>query len=748
MAEQKVARIYQPTKNAMQSGQRNSKVWVLEYEPKAAKTIDPLMGWTGTQDMNRQVKLKFPTKDAAIAYAEKHGLAFKLREPRTDLLKSAWLALCLGLVASAAHGDTVEKPLWELSVGAFGTYGPDYPASDEYHWNGIGSPLAVYRGDWLRVGDGSLVSAIAADTPAFTLDISADGAFSADSEDNNARQGMPDLDFLGEVGPKLVLHLLVGRFDNGARLTFDFELPVRAVFSTDLRSVEHVGFVVHPELDWEFDAPGDGFDWDVEISAQWVDEDMAALFYEVEPRFVRPDRPAFQAEGGYLGSSFKVGVNKPLFGDFELTLSGRVESFHGKKVAVVGLGYVGLPLAIAFGKIRETVGFDPKRDRIRDVKQGIDETREVDAADFAKAAHLSFTADASDIADCEIYIVAVPTPVDETRKPDLSALMSASATVGAVLKPGDIVIYESTVYPGATEEECVPVLEETSGLKFNQGFFVGYSPERINPGDKDRRLEHIVKVTSGSTPAVADEVDALYAQVVSAGTHKAPSIKIAEAAKVIENTQRDLNIALINELAQIFGEMGIDTQAVLEAAGTKWNFLPFRPGLVGGHCIGVDPYYLTYKAEQIGHDPNVILAGRAVNDSMGTFVATRFVKAMTQKSIALDGARVLVMGLAFKENCPDIRNTKVIDVVSELQDFGLIVDVHDPWVLPGEAGEEYGLSVIDAPQAGQYDGVILAVAHDQFKMMGASAIRALGKPNHVLYDLKYVLPAGDSDLRL
>ena len=361
---------------------------------------------------------------------------------------------------------------------------------------------------------------------------------------------------------------------------------------------------------------------------------------------------------------------------------------------------------------------------------------------------MSFTTDIDDLRECNCFIVTVPTPIDEHKRPDLQPLIGASQTVGKVLKAGGIVIYESTVYPGCTEEDCVPVLEKLSGLQFNQDFFCGYSPERINPGDKEHRVTTIKKVTSGSTPAVADLVDALYNLIITAGTHKASSIKVAEAAKVIENTQLDVNIALVNELALIFNKMGIDTEAVLQAAGSKWNFLPFRPGLVGGHCIGVDPYYLTHKAESIGYHPEIILAGRRLNDSMGAYVVTHLVKAMTKRRIPVQGARILVMGLTFKENCPDLRNTRVVDIVRELADYDVQVDVFDPWADAGEALREYGIATVERPESFAYDGVIIAVAHRQFKAMGAAAIRRLGKSEHVLYDLKYVLPAVDSDIRL
>jgi UDP-N-acetyl-D-galactosamine dehydrogenase len=419
-----------------------------------------------------------------------------------------------------------------------------------------------------------------------------------------------------------------------------------------------------------------------------------------------------------------------------------------KKIAVIGLGYVGLPLAVEFGKHRLTIGFDINAGRIAELQAGQDRTCEVASEELAQAANLTYTTDVEVIRDARIYIVTVPTPIDAHKQPDLTPLLKASETVGKVLKKGDIVIYESTVYPGATEDDCVPVLERVSGLTFNEDFFCGYSPERINPGDKLHRLTTITKVTAGSTPETAETVDALYASVIKAGTYKVESIRVAEAAKVIENTQRDLNIALVNELAMIFNKMGIDTEAVLKAAGTKWNFLPFRPGLVGGHCIGVDPYYLTHKAEAMGYYPQVILAGRRINDSMGAFVAGEMVKALIRKGLKLKGARVLVMGLTFKENCPDLRNTRVVDVVAELQEYGLEVDVFDPWVDHSEAEQELGINTIRSLQSDVYDGLILAVAHDEFRRMGEANIRRLGRAEHVLYDLKYVLPKHQSDLRL
>lgn len=418
------------------------------------------------------------------------------------------------------------------------------------------------------------------------------------------------------------------------------------------------------------------------------------------------------------------------------------------KIAVIGLGYVGLPLAVEFGKKLPVLGFDVNQKRIDELRSGKDHTLEVGDDELKEAIHLSYTADLNKLKDCNFFIVTVPTPIDESKQPDLTPLRKASDSIAQVLSVGDIVVYESTVFPGATEEVCVPILEAISGLKYNQDFFVGYSPERINPGDKTHRVSTILKVTSGSTSEVADYVDEVYQQVITAGTYKASSIKVAEAAKVIENTQRDVNIALINELALIFNKMGIDTQAVLEAAGTKWNFLPFRPGLVGGHCIGVDPYYLTYKAQAIGYHPEIILAGRRLNDGMGAYVATQLVKAMVKKKIQVEGAKVLILGLSFKENCPDIRNTRIIDIVDELQDYHIEVDVYDPWVDASEVQQEYGIVVKTEPEVGQYDGIILAVAHDQFKSMTADSIRALAKKEHVLYDLKYVLDAEKSDIRL
>ena len=421
---------------------------------------------------------------------------------------------------------------------------------------------------------------------------------------------------------------------------------------------------------------------------------------------------------------------------------------NARRIAVLGLGYVGLPLAVAFGRIGPVLGFDINPARIDALRNGIDATLEVDPEDLTAATGLRFSTDPAELAACDTYIVTVPTPITRGKQPDLGPLLAASETVARVLKPGDLVIYESTVYPGATEEDCVPVLERISGLTFNRDFFAGYSPERINPGDKTHRIADICKVTSGSTPEVADLVDALYARIITAGTHKAESIRVAEAAKVIENTQRDLNIALVNELAMIFGRMDIDTDAVLRAAGTKWNFLPFRPGLVGGHCIGVDPYYLTHKAEAVGHHPQIILAGRRLNDRMGAYVVSQLIKRMTRDGINVGAARVLVMGLTFKENCPDLRNTRVIDIINELQSYGVAVDVHDPHADPAAAEAEYGLSLIDAPQDGFYDAVILAVAHQEYRAFDPAQFRAYGKENSVVFDIKSCLPREASDLRL
>ena len=419
-----------------------------------------------------------------------------------------------------------------------------------------------------------------------------------------------------------------------------------------------------------------------------------------------------------------------------------------KKIALIGLGYVGLPLAVEFGKKSKVVGFDINQSRINELKSGTDSTLETTSQELKEATHLSYTTSLADIKDCTIFIVTVPTPIDKHKKPDLTPLEKSSEAVGTILKKGDIVIYESTVYPGATEEICVPILEQKSGLTFNKDFYCGYSPERINPGDKEHRVTTIKKVTAGSTLEIATEVDELYQEIITAGTHKASSIKVAEAAKVIENTQRDVNIALINELALIFNKLGIDTESVLEAAGTKWNFLPFRPGLVGGHCIGVDPYYLTHKAIEVGYKPEIILAGRRLNDNMGSYVADQVSKLMTKKRIHIVDANILIMGLTFKENCPDLRNTRVVDLVEEFESFNCKVDVYDPWVDKGEAVYEYNIKPIDQPEAGKYDAILLAVAHDEFKALSVEQIKAFGKDNHVLYDIKYLLVSNDSDGRL
>ena len=418
------------------------------------------------------------------------------------------------------------------------------------------------------------------------------------------------------------------------------------------------------------------------------------------------------------------------------------------RIGIVGLGYVGLPLAVEFGKKYPTVGFDIKAERIAELRKGVDSTLECSSEELAEAKKLTLTSNAVDLEPCNFYIVTVPTPIGDSNRPLLTPLKSASRILGRVIKKGDIVVYESTVYPGATEEFCVPILEEEWGLTMNDDFFVGYSPERINPGDKEHRLPSILKVTSGSTPDSADFVNQVYASIIKAGTHKASSIKVAEAAKVIENTQRDVNIALINELAMIFDRVGIDTEEVLIAAGTKWNFLPFRPGLVGGHCIGVDPYYLTYKAQQLGYHPQMILAGRRINDNMSLYVASQVIKLMLKKGIRPSGSRVLVLGLAFKENCPDVRNTKVVDIVKELSSYGASVDVHDPWCDAAEAKHEYDLDLVSTPLKGAYDGVVIAVAHNEFRALGAAGIRAFCKDTSVLYDIKYVLPADQVDDRL
>jgi UDP-N-acetyl-D-galactosamine dehydrogenase len=418
------------------------------------------------------------------------------------------------------------------------------------------------------------------------------------------------------------------------------------------------------------------------------------------------------------------------------------------KLAIIGLGYVGLPLAVEFGKRYDTLGFDIDAARIAALREGRDSTLEVEPAELAASPRLRFSDDVASLRECNVYVVTVPTPIDAAKRPDLSPLVRASETLARVLERGDVVVYESTVYPGCTEEVCVPLLERGSGLVFNRDFFVGYSPERINPGDRQHRLTTIRKVTSGSTPEAADLIDRLYASIIGAGTHRASSIRVAEAAKVIENTQRDLNIALVNELAVLFGKLGIDTLEVLEAAGTKWNFLPFRPGLVGGHCIGVDPYYLTHKAQEIGHHADVILAGRRINDSMGEHVAGEVIRLMARHRINPVGARVLVLGLTFKENCPDLRNTRVVDIVRLLRDYHVEVDVHDPWADAAEARHEYGLDPVAAPQAGRYDAVVIAVAHRQFALLGAAGIRALVRDGGVVYDIKGVLPRAAVDGRL
>jgi len=419
-----------------------------------------------------------------------------------------------------------------------------------------------------------------------------------------------------------------------------------------------------------------------------------------------------------------------------------------KRIALIGLGYVGLPLAIEFGKKYEVVGFDINEDRINALNNGLDKTLETTEKELKDAVHLSYTTNVDDIKDCTIFIITVPTPIDKHRRPDLTPLEQSSAAVGSILKKGDIVIYESTVYPGATEDVCVPILEQQSGLIFNKDFYCGYSPERINPGDKEHRITTIKKVTSGSTPWIATEIDELYQEIITAGTHKASSIKVAEAAKVIENTQRDVNIALINELAIIFNKLDIDTELVLEAAGTKWNFLPFRPGLVGGHCIGVDPYYLTHKALEVGYNPEIILAGRRLNDSMGGYVVGQLVKAMLKRRIQVEASRILIMGFAFKENCPDMRNTRVMDVIDELKDYNCCVEIYDPWVNREDAYLEYGVSLCKEPRNNYYDAIVLAVAHEQFIALGTDGIRKLTKPDCVIYDLKYILHHEDSDLRL
>lgn len=425
-----------------------------------------------------------------------------------------------------------------------------------------------------------------------------------------------------------------------------------------------------------------------------------------------------------------------------------LHSLKNVNLGLIGLGYVGLPLAVEFGKKYPTLGFDINSKRIEELKQGHDFTLEVSTEELADSALISYSANVDDLKNCNVYIVTVPTPIDNHKQPDLTPLVKASAMLAKVMNKGDIVIYESTVYPGATEEVCLPEIERNCQLVFNRDFFAGYSPERINPGDKEHRVTNILKVTSGSTPEIADFIDSLYKSIITAGTYKASSIQVAEAAKVIENTQRDLNIALINELAVIFNKLNIDTEEVLKAAGTKWNFLPFRPGLVGGHCIGVDPYYLTHKAQAIGYNPEVILAGRRINDSMGEYVVSQLVKTMLKRKLPVNGANVLVMGLTFKENCPDVRNTKIVDIVTELGEFDVNVDVFDPWVNPEEAKHEYDIALISAPKQGHYDAVIFAVAHHQFKALSAKEIKAMMKKDHVIYDLKYMLDRELADIRL
>ncbi len=418
------------------------------------------------------------------------------------------------------------------------------------------------------------------------------------------------------------------------------------------------------------------------------------------------------------------------------------------KLVVIGLGYVGLPLAVEFGRKFQTTGFDINQSRVDELLKGVDRTLETSSEDLSSSSFLRFTTNKKDIIGADVYIVTVPTPIDDSYHPDLTPLEKASSLLGEVIKKESIVIYESTVYPGCTEEVCIPIIERVSGLKFNKDFFAGYSPERINPGDKERKLTNIIKITSGSTPKTTDFVDALYRQILTVDTHKASSIKVAEAAKVIENTQRDLNIALVNELALIFHRIGIDTLEVLEAAGSKWNFLPFRPGLVGGHCISVDPYYLTHKAQQVGYYPQVILSGRRVNNSIGAFIADSIIKMMTKRKTQVVDARVLVMGLTFKENCPDLRNTGVVSIIDEMKTYNTQIDIYDPWADPKEAHHEYNLQLINSPQKNTYDAIIICVAHTQFKEMGAEGIRALGKINHVLFDVKHVLPKSAVDARL
>ncbi|MDA8668187.1 Vi polysaccharide biosynthesis UDP-N-acetylglucosamine C-6 dehydrogenase TviB [Alphaproteobacteria bacterium] len=419
-----------------------------------------------------------------------------------------------------------------------------------------------------------------------------------------------------------------------------------------------------------------------------------------------------------------------------------------KKIAIIGLGYTGLPLAVEFGKKSETIGYDISKTRVDELKNYIDTTLENSEEELKSATHLRYTTNINDIKDCKIFIITVPTPIDSNNKPDFSPLLKSSESLGAILKKGDIVIYESTVYPGATEEICVPVLEKKSGLLFNRDFYCGYSPERINPGDKAHRLTNIKKVTSGSTPEIAIEVDNLYKQIIVAGTHKARSIKIAEAAKVIENTQRDVNIALINELSIIFNKLDIDTEAVLEAASTKWNFIPFKPGLVGGHCIGVDPYYLTHKAIEIGYNPEMILAGRKINDSMGSYVAIQFLELMKKKNIEIKSANILIMGITFKENCPDLRNSKVFNVIEKLKEFKCNIEVFDPWVNKEQANQQYALDLIEEPSKKKYDSILLAVKHNEFRKMSLKQIKEYTKPNHVIYDVMHLFDASLVDGRL
>ena len=423
-------------------------------------------------------------------------------------------------------------------------------------------------------------------------------------------------------------------------------------------------------------------------------------------------------------------------------------SLKNVQLAIIGLGYVGLPLAVEFSKKFSVLGFDVNKTRINELRSGRDSTLEISEEVLKKATNLHYTNSADDLKSCNVYVVTVPTPIDKHKQPDLKPLLAASAMLGHVISQGDIIIYESTVYPGATEEDCIPIVEQVSGLTFNRDFFAGYSPERINPGDKEHRVTNILKVTSGSTDEVADFIDQLYASIITAGTYKASSIRVAEAAKVIENTQRDVNIALINELSLIFNKLGIDTLEVLKAAETKWNFLPFRPGLVGGHCIGVDPYYLTHKAQTVGYHPEMILAGRRLNDGMAEYVASQLVKRMVQKRIKINEANVLVMGLTFKENCPDLRNTKVVNIISELRDYNIDIDISDPWCSETEAMHEYNLQLINDYKENYYDAIVLAVGHNEFKLMGAENIRKLGKSNHILYDLKYVFEKDEVDMRL